>query len=69
MKTIQDILRSLEKKDIDCNEAEKKISALYNSDLGFAQLDIKRQERTGYPEVVFCAGKTIAQSLSFVCRK
>lgn len=39
-------------------------------DLGFAKVDIQRAERRGYPEVIFCQGKTtqhiveIAQSLA-----
>jgi NCAIR mutase (PurE)-related protein len=31
-------------------------------DLGFAVIDTERKERTGYPEVVYCAGKTIEQA-------
>ena len=27
-------------------------------DMGFAKLDMTREERTGFPEVVFCSGKT-----------
>ena len=32
-------------------------------DLGFAKLDLQRQERCGFPEVVYCAGKTTDQSV------
>jgi NCAIR mutase (PurE)-related protein len=31
-------------------------------DLGFAVIDAGRGERTGYPEVVYCAGKTVEQA-------
>jgi NCAIR mutase (PurE)-related protein len=31
---------------------------LYRQDLGFATLDLQRESRVGYPEVVFGAGKT-----------
>jgi NCAIR mutase (PurE)-related protein len=31
------------------------------SDLGFARIDHHREIRTGYPEIVFCAGKTVDQ--------
>jgi NCAIR mutase (PurE)-related protein len=37
-------------------------------DLGFAVLDTRRAERTGYPEVVYCAGKTIEQSEAIIIR-
>ncbi|WP_231570965.1 nickel pincer cofactor biosynthesis protein LarB [Gordoniibacillus kamchatkensis] len=31
------------------------------ADLGFAQLDLDRQQRTGFPEVIFGEGKTVEQ--------
>jgi NCAIR mutase (PurE)-related protein len=37
-------------------------------DLGFAIIDSKRAERTGYPEVVYCRGKTIEQSEAIIIR-
>ncbi|MBO6281318.1 MAG: nickel pincer cofactor biosynthesis protein LarB [Alphaproteobacteria bacterium] len=33
------------------------------SDIGFAKLDLSREERTGAPETVYCAGKTCEQLL------
>src|SRR3954454_23985864 len=35
-------------------------------DLGFARVDTHRQLRTGYPEVVFCQGKTAEQVVAIV---
>lgn len=32
-------------------------------DLGFAKLDLQREARCGFPEVVYCAGKTVNQSV------
>ena len=32
-------------------------------DLGVAKLDLQRQQRCGFPEVVYCAGKTVEQSV------
>lgn len=32
-------------------------------DLGFAKLDLQREQRCGFPEVVYCAGKTVDQSV------
>jgi NCAIR mutase (PurE)-related protein len=34
----------------------------------FAVIDSRRSERTGYPEVVYCAGKTAAQSEAIIIR-
>ncbi|MDR0583559.1 MAG: nickel pincer cofactor biosynthesis protein LarB [Treponema sp.] len=37
-------------------------------DLDFAVIDSRREERTGYPEVVYCAGKTPEQALAIIAR-
>ncbi|MDR1929119.1 MAG: nickel pincer cofactor biosynthesis protein LarB [Treponema sp.] len=38
------------------------------ADLGFARIDLKRQDRTGYPEVVYCAGKSADQAEAIMVR-
>jgi pyridinium-3,5-biscarboxylic acid mononucleotide synthase len=43
-------------------------SAATVEDLGFAKLDHERARRKGFPEVVFCAGKTPAQVAAIVER-
>jgi NCAIR mutase (PurE)-related protein len=40
---------------------KKKIPASTFEDLGFAKLDLHRKKRKGFPEVVFCEGKTTEQ--------
>lgn len=35
-------------------------------DLGFAKLDLQREARCGFPEVVYCAGKTVSQSVQIL---
>ncbi len=42
-------------------EAMERLSVLPYEDLGFATLDHHRALRRGFPEVVFCQGKTPAQ--------
>jgi NCAIR mutase (PurE)-related protein len=37
-------------------------------DLDFAVIDGQRGERTGYPEVVYCAGKTVEQAEAIIVR-
>ncbi|GHV70613.1 1-(5-phosphoribosyl)-5-amino-4-imidazole-carboxylate carboxylase [Spirochaetia bacterium] len=37
-------------------------------DLDFAVIDSRREERTGYPEVVYCAGKTVDQAEAIISR-
>src|SRR5918998_1368801 len=40
----------------------------YDDRLGFARLDTHRALRTGYPEVVFCQGKTVEQCVAIARR-
>jgi NCAIR mutase (PurE)-related protein len=39
-----------------------------NGDLDFATLDLHRAKRTGFPEVIYCAGKTTEQALAIYTR-
>jgi NCAIR mutase (PurE)-related protein len=41
-------------------------SAGRDIDLGFAVIDAERSARTGYPEVVYCAGKTTEQAEAII---
>lgn len=36
------------------------------SDIGFAKLDLSREQRTGQPETIYCAGKTNEQLLKIL---
>jgi NCAIR mutase (PurE)-related protein len=60
------VLRSFKEGAADLEEAKKRISALYSTDLGFANIDLRREERTGFPEVVFCEGKSDAQAAAII---
>jgi pyridinium-3,5-biscarboxylic acid mononucleotide synthase len=53
-------------KDVKTGETsvEKALDILKNfpyTDLGFARIDHHREMRTGYPEIIYCAGKSIEQ--------
>jgi NCAIR mutase (PurE)-related protein len=43
------------------NEALEALKYFPYSDLGFARIDHHREVRTGYPEIIYCAGKTVEQ--------
>lgn len=43
---------------------EKKLQTQNSLDLGFAQLDLQREKRTGVPEVIYGEGKTAEQLLA-----
>ncbi|WP_425350699.1 nickel pincer cofactor biosynthesis protein LarB [Clostridium muellerianum] len=42
-------------------KALKKLEDLPFKDLGYAKIDNHRELRVGYPEVIYCAGKTVEQ--------
>jgi len=48
----------------DVNEAMEILKDFPYSDLGFARIDTHRELRTGYPEIVYCAGKTTQQVIA-----
>ena len=63
MMDLEKILKLVQAGDLDVEEAKKQIikeggAGPANLDLGFAQLDIDREKRTGFPEVIFGEGKT-----------
>jgi pyridinium-3,5-biscarboxylic acid mononucleotide synthase len=59
--TLKQILEEVSKGNIKPDEALEKLRDLPFSDLGYAKVDNHRELRTGYPEVIFGAGKTVEQ--------
>ena len=59
---IRQILEAVRNGEQDVDTAFEQLKELPFSDLGFAKIDNHRQLRTGYPEVIFCSGKTVEQS-------
>ena len=59
---IRHILEAVSQGAQDVDSAFEQLKSLPFSDIGFAKIDNHRQLRTGYPEVIFCLGKTIEQS-------
>jgi len=60
--------RDIEKLLTDVKEGRKSVDEALDAlkyfpviDLGYAKLDHHREIRTGYPEIVFCAGKSVEQ--------
>ncbi|MBS0010069.1 MAG: 1-(5-phosphoribosyl)-5-amino-4-imidazole-carboxylate carboxylase, partial [Bacteroidales bacterium] len=58
---LKKILEELASGKINTGDALDKLKYFPFSDLGFARIDHHREIRTGYPEIVFCQGKTIEQ--------
>jgi NCAIR mutase (PurE)-related protein len=56
-----ELRRLLEKVQASAVSVEDAVAALHEppvADLGFAQVDLHRRQRCGFPEVIFCEGKT-----------
>ncbi|BDZ30246.1 nickel pincer cofactor biosynthesis protein LarB [Lactiplantibacillus sp. WILCCON 0030] len=61
MKTTLEILQAVAAGQISPTLATKQLAGTQVADLGFATVDLDRQRRNGFPEVVYGAGKTAAQ--------
>jgi pyridinium-3,5-biscarboxylic acid mononucleotide synthase len=55
------LLRSVRAERIAPEEAADRLRHLPYEDMGFAQMDNHRALRQGFPEVIFCEGKTVEQ--------
>jgi pyridinium-3,5-biscarboxylic acid mononucleotide synthase len=55
------LLDKVKSGEMDVDNALSQLEDLPFKDLGFAKIDNHRELRTGYPEVVFCSGKTVEQ--------
>ena len=58
---LKEILSSLHDGKLTVEEAIGRLRDFPYSDLGFARIDHHRELRTGYPEIVYCSGKTAEQ--------
>lgn len=57
----KEFLKSIKNGDISIEDGIDKLKDLSYSDLGFAKIDNHRELRVGYPEVIYCQGKTVEQ--------
>lgn len=58
---IKKLLQEVSQGRISPDEAYQTLRDMPYRDLGFAKIDNHREMRTGYPEVIFCSGKTVEQ--------
>ena len=58
---LRELLAKVKTGDMGVDEALDRMRALPYEDIGFAKLDSHRSLRTGFPEVVFCQGKSDEQ--------
>lgn len=62
------LLEGVKNGSVDIEHAFKEIKALPYEDLGFAKVDHHRSIRNGYPEVIYCEGKTSRQIVEIIKR-
>jgi len=60
-KEVEKLLNEVKKGTCSIGEALEVLKSFPYTDLGFARIDHHREMRTGYPEIVYCAGKTLEQ--------
>lgn len=58
---LRQLFISIRKGETEIEDAMKKLKDLSFTDIGHTKIDNHRELRTGYPEVIFCAGKTVIQ--------
>lgn len=60
-KELRKLLENIKAGDVSIDEGIDTLKDLPFKDLGFAKIDNHREIRVGYPEVIYCAGKTVEQ--------
>jgi pyridinium-3,5-biscarboxylic acid mononucleotide synthase len=58
---LEQLLTDIKSGKKEIQEAMEQLRDFPYTDLGFARIDTQREIRTGYPEIVYCAGKTTEQ--------
>ena len=60
-KDLEKLLKEVKSGRKSVEEAIEELKYFPYTDLGFAKIDHHREVRTGYPEIIYCAGKTVDQ--------
>ncbi|TJY19376.1 nickel pincer cofactor biosynthesis protein LarB [Lacticaseibacillus paracasei] len=66
MTLMTEILQQVATGQLSPNSAEKQLEATRTAALGFANVDLDRPRRNGFPEVIYGAGKTATQIVGIV---
>jgi hypothetical protein len=65
---LMELLKGVQANDISIEQALDRLKGFPYEDIGFARLDSHRSLRKGFPEVIFCPGKTTKQIIDIVQR-
>lgn len=65
---LQELLKQVKDGSVEINDAVEMLRHLPFEDIGFANVDHHREIRCGFPEVIYCPGKTAEQVVEIFCR-
>lgn len=65
-KSLSEILEAVKSGEMNVEAAAERLKNLPYDDIGYAKIDHHREIRTGFPEAVFCQGKTPRQVADIV---
>ncbi len=60
-KSLEELLEAVREGNISIEQAVERFQTLPYEDIGFARIDHQRDLRCGFPEVIYCPGKTVEQ--------
>jgi pyridinium-3,5-biscarboxylic acid mononucleotide synthase len=60
-KDLKELLQQIKSGSLSVEEGTEKLKDLPYKEMGFAKIDNHREMRVGYPEVIYCEGKTVEQ--------
>ena len=63
---VREVLQALADQKLTVNEADSQLKDAGFVDLEFAKIDTDRAKRTGYPEIIYGAGKTASEIIGIV---
>ncbi len=61
METFREILEKVKDGTVGVDEGVSLLKGQFYLDVGCAKVDLQRESRVGYPEVIYCSGKTAEQ--------
>jgi len=61
MEAFRDILEKVKDGKVGVDEGMTLLKDQFYLDVGCAKIDLHRESRVGYPEVIYCSGKTVGQ--------
>ena len=65
---LRDLLENIKVNKLSIDDALEKLKNLPYEDIGYANIDHHREIRTGYPEVIYCEGKSDEHILGIIER-